>query len=86
MKARHSLEGHADATASEGAAIFGVALAGMLADGAAVQRGATCKEALPYVLRLAGAMPGFSLLSDGVWNHTTRLQVQKYYTISWEFI
>ncbi len=40
-----------------------IALAGMLPDGVAVNRGATRKGALPHLLRPAGAMAGFPLPS-----------------------
>ncbi len=43
------------------AATPGIATAGMLADGVALQRGTTCKRVLLHVLLPAGAMPGFPL-------------------------
>ncbi len=54
-----------DATALRRATTPGTALSGMLADGVAVQKGATCEGALPHVLQLAGTMPGFPLHSGG---------------------
>jgi hypothetical protein len=58
-------EGPASAKALSGSANCNKTQAGMLPDGVAVNRGVTCKSALPYLLRPAGAMAGF-LLPSGV--------------------
>jgi hypothetical protein len=55
----HGPKGPASAKALRGAAKRNVTQVGMLPDGVAVNRGVTCKGALPHLLQPAGAIAGF---------------------------
>jgi hypothetical protein len=56
-------EGPVSAKALRGTANCNMTQVGMLLDGVAVNRGMTCKGALPHLLQPAGAMAGFPLPS-----------------------